>query len=432
MSLKLIKSFSIYTIAGFFGTGANFFVLPILSRYLTAIDYGVQSIFNSYVLILVPLIGLVSSGYLTVEYYRVKDKKEYASLFSSVQFIPVLPFVLLLLGAVLFYKPLGSLLEIPSGSEHMVWMIVVLALLTIYIDSFFSYLVIRKKANHYFVFNVSKTCVEILFTLLLVVKYEMGWHGRIYAWLLANVLYFLITIIYFYKEDLLTFDFKKKYYIAGILYGLPLILHTIGKFVISQSDRIFIANILSIADVGFYNMAVQISSLLLIFVNIFQKIYTPFVFERLVELTVSKKIQIIQLSYAFLICLLFGLFLVTLLSPFLFGTFIDVKFKASIPYIFWITLSYVFWGLYIVFSAFIYYYRKSLYMAYIAVVNIVTNLIFNYFLIKKFGVVGAAYATSISYLITLILVFYYSNRLLPLPWFSFNFIFTKSFVQKKA
>ncbi|KAA9327391.1 lipopolysaccharide biosynthesis protein [Adhaeribacter soli] len=429
MNLKLLKSFSVYTIAGFFGTGANFLVLPILSRYLTPIDYGVQAIINSYVLILIPLIGIVASGYLSVEYYKMPDKKEYASLFSSVQLIPVIPFFLFFILSILFHEPLGKLMEIPEGSTYMTWTIPLLAIFTIYIESFFAYLVIRKQANLYFIFNITRTLLEILLTILLIVKFDMGWHGRIYAWLIATAVFFLVSAIYFYRQNLFTFDIKLKYYKAGLLYGAPLIIYTVGKFTSGYSDRIFIANIVGIGDVGYYNMAYQIAGIILIFINVFQKVHTPFVYERLNELNEKRKLEILQLSYAFMGLLLFAFVAVSVASPFLFGNFIDEKYRDSIPYISWICLSHVFWGVFQIFAVFIQFYRKSQYMAYISIVNIIINLILNYFLITEFGVIGAAYATCISYLISLVLVSYYTNKLVDLPWLSFRLVYD-GFVNK--
>src|SRR5688572_14535584 len=138
MNLSLLKSFSAYSFAGVFGAAANFFVLPILSHYLSVNDYGILSIFNAYVTIAVPLIGLVASGIIMIEYYKIKDPNEFASFFSSIQLIPVIPCVIFLIIALLFNNSLCNLLEIPLEYSQYLFLIPLLAILTVYLETYLS------------------------------------------------------------------------------------------------------------------------------------------------------------------------------------------------------------------------------------------------------------------------------------------------------
>jgi len=47
---------------------------------------------------------------------------------------------------------------------------------------------------------------------------------------------------------------------------------------------------------------------------------------------------------------------------------------------------------------------------------VVLNLSLNYFLIKYYGVIGAAYATAISFFVEFVLIHFISERIYPLPW----------------
>jgi Na+-driven multidrug efflux pump len=60
----------------------------------------------------------------------------------------------------------------------------------------------------------------------------------------------------------------------------------------------------------------------------------------------------------------------------------------------------------------------------LAVLNVASNFLFNYLLIKKFGALGAAYATCLSYMITLVVVFVIANKLISISWFDLNKIFS--------
>jgi Na+-driven multidrug efflux pump len=86
----------------------------------------------------------------------------------------------------------------------------------------------------------------------------------------------------------------------------------------------------------------------------------------------------------------------------------------------WVALSYVFWGIYLVFSAIIFYKEKTKFLGLLSLFNIVLNCLLNVILINYFGAIGAAYATAISFLVVMIFTVLYSNKLIALPWLSFN------------
>lgn len=72
------------------------------------------------------------------------------------------------------------------------------------------------------------------------------------------------------------------------------------------------------------------------------------------------------------------------------------------------------------FSGFIFFFKKSRILGWLAIFNVVSNLFFNYFFIKLFGPIGAAYATVLSFFLLFILVAAIVQKLMPLPWFRYR------------
>src|SRR5574337_1710961 len=99
--MKLLKTFSLYTFVGFLNAGIGFLILPVLTHYLSPTDYGIISLMNTYVQILMPLVGLSTASLVSVEYYNKKlSPGQFGQLFSSVRAIPflmVVPFSLIFL-----------------------------------------------------------------------------------------------------------------------------------------------------------------------------------------------------------------------------------------------------------------------------------------------------------------------------------------------
>lgn len=415
--MKFIKSFSLYTIVGFLGAGINFLLMPLLSHHLTPEDYGLSSIINTYVSLLSPVVGLVAYGIISVDYYKIADKKEFASLFSSVQVIPVLPTLLLMLGGIGFYHQIAPLLELPPDQTWVGIIIFLLSLFIIYIETANAYLVIAQKTKWYAFFTISRVLCEAVLTVWLVVFLKKGWEGRILSWAITSSVFTIVSFGIFRKEKLLTLNIKKQYIYAGLAYGAPLISHTIGKFIINQSDRIFIAKMVSLGEAGIYNIGYTIGMVLMLLVSAFNNVFVPYLMERLVNINEEKKMQIVRLSYVFILAMLGALLCINLFSPFLFSALIDKRYARGSNYVFWVSLGYFFWGCYLLFSGYIYFYKQTKILFWLSLVNIITNLVFNYFFIRNFGGIGAAYATALSFFIVFMAVVYKSSQLIKLPWF---------------
>jgi O-antigen/teichoic acid export membrane protein len=156
---------------------------------------------------------------------------------------------------------------------------VIIAFLSIYYDTLLNFNVIEQKPILYMKFSVVRIIAEVGLTLLFVSVFRLSWEGRMLSWLIATVLSFLISLFYFKRQGLLTFRIKREYIKAAIFFGLPLILHTIGKFVINQSDRIFITKMITIEEAGIYNIGYQVGMVILLLVNAVGNFYQPFLFE---------------------------------------------------------------------------------------------------------------------------------------------------------
>ena len=70
--------------------------------------------------------------------------------------------------------------------------------------------------------------------------------------------------------------------------------------------------------------------------------------------------------------------------------------------------------------AFLFYTEQTKIIGLGTIVTAAINIILNYFFISNFGAIGAAYATTISFLIQYIAIWYFSNKYYKMPWFNFK------------
>lgn len=420
--MKFLKQFSLYTLVGFINAGLGFLLMPYLSHHINPEGYGILSMVNSLVTILIPLVGLTASGLISVEYYRVQDKREFASIFSSIQAIPLLPGLFLLLCSLLFSSSVAHFFEIPADKQYWIPLSVLIALFSIYYETLLAYNVVEQKPVQYLKFSVAKILIEISLTLSFISIFDMGWEGRLLSWLVANIISFFISLGYFKRQGLFKGSIKKKYLRAGILFGLPLIMHSVGKFVVNQSDRIFIAKMVSLEEAGIYNIGYQVGMVMLILVSAITNFIQPFLFTRLSALTESAKVEIVKTSYFIMSGLMAFLLFISFITPFMFSYLIDENYSRGTIYVFWTGLSYFLWGIYMIFAGYIFYSKKTSLLGYLSLINVILNIILNYYLIRMFGALGACYATCISYFIIMVIIVYKATSIYSLPWLKFKYI----------
>lgn len=412
---KGLINISIYLIVSVISAGINFFLLPVLSHHLLPADYAIISLVNTYVLLLMPVVSLLSYGVLGVEYYKMKDKKEYARLFSSTLFVPVIPTLLLLLVLLSGFRSLSVIMELPATGWLYVYMAVFCFVLNV-VEVANLYLVTAKKAKLFAIFNLSKVVLEALLTLYFVVYLKNGWEGRIHSWLIVSVLFSIISFLIFYKEELLSLRISRKYIWFAITFGTPLIAHTIGKFIVNQSDRLFIAKMITMEEAGIYNVGYTIGAMIMILITALANYYSPVVMENLHKQEEGGLVKIVKANYQFLVIMLLGFVALNLASPFIFTWLISSNYGSATPYVFWISLGYLFWGGYMLFAPVIYYRHKTKFLGYLSIINVVLNIALNFALIPIWGGIGAAIATLISFLILFIIITAKSNSLIRLPW----------------
>jgi O-antigen/teichoic acid export membrane protein len=225
--------------------------------------------------------------------------------------------------------------------------------------------------------------------------------------------------IFGFLEHYLRPVFDKKILMTMILYGYPIIFHQIGKFVINQSDRLFISKMISIDEAGIYSIGYQVGAIILLPVGVLTNVYTPFLYERLHQLNNDNKKQIVRFSWFFIGAIIGCFIILNILSPLFFDIMIDKKFHTGLPYVFWVSLSYVFWGFYMIFAAYLYFYKKTKFLGLMSLFNVILNAVLNYYFIKEYGAIGAAFATLVSFFVVLLFVILYTNKFISLSWFYF-------------
>ena len=411
----LFKGASVYLVSNILNAIIPFLLLPILTRYLSPLEYGQIAMFQTLLTGISTFVGLNSVGAANRKFYdsdidEIVLKQFNGSCFQILIGSSLFTFV----GVFLFQNQLSEFLAIPTS-----W---ILASVIISVFGFITSMrlgqwQIRSQAKWFGILQVSSSLVNMLLSLLFVIILTKGAQGRIDAQVITAIVVAIIALILLYKDKLLQIKIWKPQQIKEALsFGVPLIPHHVGFFLISAVDRFVINQKLGLSDAGIYMVAVQLSSAMVIVFDAINKAYVPWLFERLKRDDNKEKLQIVKYTYFYFIVVLCIAFISFIIGPFFITLIAGDKYIEAGKIIGWLCLGQAFGGMYLMVTNYIFFAKKTGKLALVTFITGVINLVLLIILVDQFGLIGAAISFSFSKFIQFIFTWFISNKFLPMPW----------------
>lgn len=418
LKTTLFKTATIYAGTNILNSAIPFLLLPILTRYLLAEDYGIVSMFGVLVSVLSSLVGVNTHGAIARTYYdKTKEElKDYISstlmiLLFSVSFISII----FLIGG----QYIATLVSLPT---IMLWVALIIALAQ-FISRVMQVLwQVQKQAIQYGIFNFSNSTSNVLLSILFVVGLGLSWQGRIYAQLIAGVVSLTVAVFFLVKNQWIGKKVYRVDFSDALMFGAPLIPHTIGAIVITMVDRFFITNYSGIAETGIYTVGYQIGTIINILALSFNLAYAPWLYEKLKLNSFKIKKQIVKFTYVYFVVIIIFALGLTVASNLFLSYFVGDQFSNSSIYVGWIALGYAFHGMYFMVVNYIFYAKKTKYIGIVMTILASLNIMLNFFLVPNFGALGAAYATTLVYLLEFVVMWIIASKIYPMPWNLFKII----------
>lgn len=411
---SLIKTSGTYTLTSILNSAIPFFLLPILTRYLTTEDYGIVAMFSVLISIVGVFTGLSVHGAIQREYYNQEEInfKEYVANCLLILFVSS---SLVFLIMTVFSNEISKVSGVPA---HYLWLVVLISFFQFLILSLLSIYQAQMKALQYSGFQISQTLLNVFFSILFVVYLSMNWRGRIYGQFIA------VTIIGFISLFILVnywtvYKFNYGYVKKALQFGVPLIPHSLGGMVMLATDRFMISNMLDLSKTGIYTVGFQIGMIIEIVAASFNRAYVPWLYDKLKKDEWKTKIKIVRLTYLYFILILIFALGLGLFSPYFLKFLVGKHFQGSQEVIIWIALGCTFHGMYYMVVNYIFYIYKTQILAWITFSSAILNIPLTYYLIKIYGIKGAALSYCIIFALMFLSVWVYSIKSYPMPWFNF-------------
>ncbi|WP_174498997.1 lipopolysaccharide biosynthesis protein [Acinetobacter radioresistens] len=412
---KSLNKGSIYLIANVLNASIPFLLLPVLTRVLSPEDYGIVAMFTIFLTLTNAFVGLSVQGAINVNYFNLTSQK-FSEYIASCLVLLILSTLITFIVIAIFGFWIERYVSLPYH-----WLLIAVAV------SFFQFLIrlqltvwiVKGAAIQYGGFQISNTLINTLFSLFLIFAVGMLWEGRLIGQAVAIIGFGIVSILLLYKNNLIKKPTTLKLDMQDALkFGLPLIPHVLGAFAIYSMDRVIITTLIGAYAVGIYMVGLQLGQAMGLLSDSFNKVYSPWLMKTLSTDEIDKQ-NIVKNSYLAMGAILFvGLLwgiVATVALPILAGE----KFRQAQEIIWLLCLGFSFQGLYYLVTNYIFYTKKTKFLAVITFLSGIINLPLTYFFVKHYGIVGAAYAFILVQFLFFVSVWYLSNKVYPMPWFYF-------------
>lgn len=410
----LKKNFSIYFIGNLLNAAIPFALLPVFTTYLSPADYGNVSIVQTFLSICFPLVIVGVQAAISIEILKATDKQIWKKVVLSSLLIPIAAFAALLLVLFALHSLVLNILGI-----SLFWGILalVIALFQVVPNVVLAILQAEAKAFQYTIFQTTNSLLNFGLSILLIVALLYGWTGRIYAMLITNVVLFVVGLVWMKKNDLLEFHFYPDEFKSSFKFGFFLLPHELSGVLLSSANRFIIVAALGLAQLGYFSVAFQVSSVMLFIATAFNQSWIVYLFKELNKGDAADKHKIVRQTYQLMGTFLVVAVLFNVAVKYLLLFLINKKFAQSADLIPWISLSFVFFGYYFLFVNYIVYLKKSHLISIATVSTTIINLVSTYILLNYIGIYGAVIAMIVANAFLFLTTWIIANKLYPMPWF---------------
>lgn len=391
---NIIKAGLGYLIGNILIKGLTFLTIPLFTRIMDIDSYGIFTSYMSFEAILTIILSLGLDG--SIRNAKIDFQAKMDNFISSVVSMTFIPFVISSLIINIMYA---------VGYDFFGFGIVINNILIIH--SFASALIIiftvklsvDYKYKQYLIISIFNAILSVVLSTLLIVLVmpNTALLGRVIGVAAPMVIVAMIVLMNIANKS--NFSLDLIYWKYSIVIGFPFLVHKLSHIILSQFDRIMIAQMVGFAQAGIYGVAYGVGSIFHLIWNATDTAWTPWVYEQLNNrsfhiLKKASKQYLIFMTLV-LICLMsisIDIYKIMVTESYYSGTSLVIPISASIYLIF-------VYSFYVQIENFN---KKAKYSAIGTGIAAIINVLLNLIAINLFGYYAAAYTTVLTYFLLLV------------------------------
>ena len=391
-------------------------LLPIRTEYLSPAEFGILGTLISIGGLITPLLLLGTTGAIVRAYYeREKSKSDFSSYLMSTWlgvsiFSIVVVFLIEVLGSI-FWVQTSIAEKIPFHPFVSLTLVKVLAAV---LGTSLLLPVFRAMQKPWWFAGVSLGSWVLLTVAGLYGLVTYGLEGQILAETVVAVLVGILVIAMMWKM-FRPEHYRWTHFKSALSFGLPLVPHMLALWVMNLSDRILLASMVPMTDVGLYNIAMSLAILMVFVISSLNEAWVPRYYKIMSEEQRSLK-EVKSYSCWWLVgvgtcCLGIMLFTTDVIN-----ILATKDYSSSSQFVPVMVFSFLVMGIYHFGVNPLFYHKKTKWIPWVSGGAAVLNILLNLMLIPKLGALGAAVSTLLAQGAMAIIFHSLSRKLDPMPY----------------
>lgn len=388
---KLLKNGLLYTVGGLLLQGVNFFTLPIFTRLLSVESFGVVSIYNTWLSILVIFICFQSNGSIGNAKINYSEE-EFEEYISNITLLSSIIFFIWILIFFIFKLKVSKLINLPI---NIIWLMLVQSFFSTIINLKTTIYIFEQKPKEKLLVSFINIILNIICSIFFI-KYCYStetYLGRIKGGMLPTIL--LGSFFYFSIIRKRTPKLNLKHWKFCLHLTIPIIFHGLSNIILGSSDRLMLEKFKGFYETGLYSFIYNFGMIISMIWGALNSAWVPWYYENMEKLNyeIIRKYSQNYLQFFSIVCIGF-----LLLSPEAIKIMAPSKYWSGLYFLPFIIIGYYFNFLYSFSVNYEFYIKKTKYIALATTGAALINFLLNLYFIPRYSSFGAALTTLISYL----------------------------------
>ncbi len=417
---RVLRNSTFYLLGNIASRILGFIAIPFYSHFLTPAQYGTVELIELSTQVVAIAFGLQSIGTALTRLFHDQDTPEQeANIVSTSVLGTALLSAVIAVGAVLAAGPISLAVFHSTAQAPLLQAAFVAMWFANMVEVVLVYERIRERAQFFFVYSMVSLVGSLALNIYFIGFAGAGIWGFVFSKLIVTGLGSVYLLWRIMRE--VGWHWRQEYIPPLIRFGLPLCLASVSAFAIHFSDRFFLADAVSLAELGRYALAYRFAFLVSILVGeSFGKSWNV-TFYRFVGMEGWKDRFARVAAY-----LMFALFLaalaIALMAPELFSFMVPPSFYPPYLLLPILVFSYVFRECGDFFRNLLLINKRSGTVGNVVLGGAVLNGLLNFAMIPAFGIYGAAAATMGTWLAYMAVFWVLAWREHAVPFRVFTFL----------
>jgi O-antigen/teichoic acid export membrane protein len=410
---RLFTNSSIYLAANVLNSAIPFFLLPFLTRYLSLAEYGAVGMFQMALALFGAFTGLSANAAASREYFENRPGDALAVYIGTCVQLVVLATCFTAGITWLLAAPLAGWTGLTPG-----WLLVAViasgavGLVQLPLGQW----QVRGEAIAFGIFQITQSLLNMGLSLWLVVAMERGLEGRLVGASLPPIIFAVVGIVLLRHRRMLAFIWRPAVIREILGFGLPLVPHLAGLFMLAMFDRLAVNHFLGLEQIGVYMVAVQLSLGIGVIAEAANKGYMPWMYSHLKQESPDTNRRIVRGNYLYFGAIIAVAALAALIAPVFVPWFAGESYAEAGRIFVWFAIGEAFNGSYLIISNYIYYSKKTAILSWVTVASGCLHIALVILLIQRYAMEGAAMAFALSTGVRFFLAWLAAQRRHPMPW----------------